>query len=85
MKIRKRSDKNTPQRNESSRKQITNETQKRKAAKFHLEHINEIKRCETLITTKQNQKKNDTRTGTSKGHQRKMDQRKHTQRRDKKY
>ena len=32
------------------------ETQKRKAAKFHLEHTTEIKHCETLITTKQNQK-----------------------------
>ena len=59
IKPKKRSDENTASmRNESSRKnnQITYESQKRKTAKFHLEHISEIKRCKELIKNKKKPK-----------------------------
>ena len=59
IKPKKRSDENTASlRSESSRttKQITYESQKSKAAKFHLEHIGEIKRCKELIKIKKSQK-----------------------------
>ena len=62
MKIKKpnkRSDEDKTSKSEPNKKtkQITHQTQKRKAAKLHLEHTEEIKRSKELIKNKESQKR----------------------------
>ena len=62
MKIKKpnkRSDEDKTSKNEPNKKikQVTHQTQKRKAAKLHLEHTEEIRRSKELIKNKESQKK----------------------------
>ena len=57
MKIKKRATENTTTNDPSKKnKYINGKTQKRKMAKLHLEHTQEITRCQEIIKTKRSQK-----------------------------